>query len=394
MTEPKRSLSLPTARGEVALANGTVGSEIPRVTQVCQEILKIHFEIFQVNNDVAAAIDPDARILQKKAALKKCKLWDVLIEDCQWIDTPQNHIERNLFDGTTQLLEKLLASLKGLLEHAASGRKVDLASQAQTIDEHTRQFRNVCIRLYSSRNYECRIYVRDVKEDQSRILEEAKSEFKDFDIWKREQADFLGRIKSEIELQKGEVTRADAKLKDLLEGVRQANHKLKVAKCAKSYSDAADSHLYAMVIWLLLSIGIGVFMIAYILSTGEGAEAEAIASNAEVAILIFKKVTILSIASTLLVVFVKMFRAEAHNRIANRYRATALSTFDKFYDDKVTKSDAETKRTVLLQAMSAAFAPVDTGISGNNPAVSPVPAGDLLKLFTDNAKLAAKVQAG
>ncbi len=135
-------------------------------------------------------------------------------------------------------------------------------------------------------------------------------------------------------------------------------------------------------------------MIAYILSTGEGAEAEAIASNAEVAILIFKKVTILSIASTLLVVFVKMFRAEAHNRIANRYRATALSTFDKFYDDKVTKSDAETKRTVLLQAMSAAFAPVDTGISGNNPAVSPVPAGDLLKLFTDNAKLAAKVQAG
>lgn len=80
-----------------------------------------------------------------------------------------------------------------------------------------------------------------------------------------------------------------------------------------------------------------------------------------------------------------MFRVEAHNEIANRHRADALNTFDKFYN---SGDNDETKRAVLVQAITAAFAPLDTGIAKSAP--PPAPVYDLPKLFADMAKSMTK----
>ena len=90
---------------------------------------------------------------------------------------------------------------------------------------------------------------------------------------------------------------------------------------------------------------------------------------------------ILSILLFAIGVAARDYRANRHNQVVNRHRATAIETFELF--TKGT-ADEQTKNAILVKATEAVFQPVGTGYQSKD--AEPAPNSTIVEILRAGPK--------
>lgn len=308
-----------------------------------------------------------------------CVKLPLAIEVFKWIqglpDEDLDNLSPALFNAPSTRISHINTSFDRLLAEADSQK---IENYARSVNGNALEALRECASIYSTLNLSSRFLLTELpswrEEFLDKINEVANSRFSDW-----EERTSTQKIDQSINERKGEIASLKATITILENRASNLDKKMSIAERAQTFSTSAKRHEELKYVWIGLAAVMGLFMALYVLL---GIEKPADTSGA-VAFFVIQKLTLISVLSTLLILFARMFRVEAHNEIANRHRADALNTFDKFYD---RGDDDETKRAVLVQAITAAFAPLDTGIAKSAP--PPAPVSDLPKLIADAVKSA------
>jgi len=146
-----------------------------------------------------------------------------------------------------------------------------------------------------------------------------------------------------------------------------------VTKYSKSFSDISDEYKTFANWWLaiaILAIGLLIGGGIYILEHyGDATNTATIINNT------ISKIILLTGLIYFVTLSIRNYKANRHNQIVNKHKATALNTF-KVFIDAADENDPQTLNAILLEATRTIFNSVNTGFLNGN---------------TDSADLSPKV---
>lgn len=313
--------------------------------------------------------------IKKNTSLRK------IVDLCRWImDLPgaQSELDNGAIRERLRTLTVPLTNFYGGID--GQGAR-NLPSYKAELNKQLFEFRNECAHLYNIINFQTKIPVQEISQRTTKLEATLHSQESTANELLSKKDEAIAELIEATKVRKESISEIDTKLAEFDTRIKNLGKTISIAERAQTFSSSAKRHEELKYVWIGLAAAMGLFMALYVLL---GIEKPADTSGA-VAFFVIQKLTLISVLSTLLILFARMFRVEAHNEIANRHRADALNTFDKFYN---SGDNDETKRAVLIQAITAAFAPLDTGIAKSAPPTAPV--YDLPKLFADMAKSMTK----
>jgi len=146
-----------------------------------------------------------------------------------------------------------------------------------------------------------------------------------------------------------------------------------VSKYSQSFADISRDYKKSANIWLGVSIGSILLLIGggiFILEKYSGATEPAEIINNTIS-----KIILLTGLIYFVTLNLRNYKANRHNQIVNKHKATALNTF-KVFIDAADEHDPQTQNAILLEATRTIFGTVNTGFLNGN---------------TDSADLSPKV---
>ena len=154
-----------------------------------------------------------------------------------------------------------------------------------------------------------------------------------------------------------------SKAEGIVNKIEKVSGEAGVSKYSKSFADISDDYKKAANIWLAVSIGSIVLLIGggiYILEKyGDATETAEIINNT------ISKIILLTGLIYFVTLSIRNYKANRHNQIVNKHKATALNTF-KVFVDAADEHDPQTQNAILLEATKTIFGSVNTGfLSGN-----------------------------
>jgi hypothetical protein len=238
--------------------------------------------------------------------------------------------------------------------------------------------------------------------DATNLLERTRSE----------AATTRANLEGAVKVLEGEQAKARAILLKIEEDAKRGG----VTREAVYFKELADQYLNVSLAWLAASLLFAAATLAYLWNASKpqapaglvstwqagqsrsnsvprgvpGAPAGVSGTNAEpvpvlaghaqgdmasVLLIIFPRAITITVLLTGLIFSLRNYAAASHNRVVNKHRQTALSTFEVFV---LSTADEQTKNAVLLQATQAIFSPQPSGYLKSENEVSQVPQVSLI----------------
>jgi uncharacterized membrane protein len=191
----------------------------------------------------------------------------------------------------------------------------------------------------------------------------------------------IGKSKAAAE----EILKKQTEIDALLEKLRKAALKEGAENYVRTFKALAKGFETASRIWLAVVVALSIVTIVFAYQTFN--TADFVGSNGEMAPLstvvlhVTSRVVILSILLFVIGVAARDYRANRHNQVVNRHRATAIDTFELF--TKGT-ADEQTRNAILVKATEAVFQPVGTGYQSKD--AEPAPNSTIVEILRAGPK--------
>lgn len=184
----------------------------------------------------------------------------------------------------------------------------------------------------------------------------------DFEALEREARQTLQNIKTTQEEQIKSTKALEGEVNGIVDSIRRAAAEVGVAQHSIHFKSESDCHAKAGFWWLVATVFIAVFTLAFGGYTVWYYSTRSVAlDSAQSLQLAVAKIILFSVLYLAMVWVGRNYRAHRHNYIVNKHRQNALSTFETFVK---AATDEQTKNAVLLQATQSIFAPQVSGYLG------------------------------